>query len=512
MPWKPALAGPVADPLWKRIDASVRAAIDRGHLRPGDRLPSVADVATGLKINKLTVVKAFRGLEDAGLVSAHVGRGTFVTDGRPAAPSKGSRRPPASRAPGTPADTPSPGTDSTRALRRVREGYAKSLRDLIRLERKPGTIDLVGGVPSTESLDEGLLERLTKQVLAKHPRRLYGYGGESGLPELRKAIVAMLARTGIHVDAEQVLVTNGSQQAASLVAAWARDEERAFIGETPTFIGTPQAFLLFGHSVATVPWDDDGIDVAAVRATAGPARTVLHTCPDFQNPTGRTMTAERRRELVAWAKESDTVVMEDAIARDLRFEGESPESLFSQLPPGRRILVGSISKSFMTGLRVGYLVADAPLIEALRPFKRAMDLGSPSLVQAVAAAFLEDGYVAHLKAVRATYRERRDALLDALAKDMPKGTTFTRPSGGFQLWVTLPDGTSSVDLFLRGLAHGVAIGPGPIHDIDGRFSDSFRSGYARATPDEIREGVRRLARAHADLRARGTSSSPGTPV
>ncbi len=394
----------------------------------------------------------------------------------------------------------------------MREGYAKSLRDLVRLERKPGTIDLVGGVPSPDSVPEGLLERLTREVLAKDPRRLYGYGGESGLPEVRHAIAKMLGRSGIRVDAEQVLVTNGSQQAASLVAAWARDEERAFVGETPTFIGVPQAFLLFGHSVATAPWDDEGIDLDAVRAAVGTSKSVLHTCPDFQNPTGRTMSLARRREVAAWAVEADGVVMEDAIARDLRFEGEPIESLFGLLPPGRRILVGSVSKSFMTGLRVGYLVADAPLIEALRPFKRAMDLGSPSLVQAVAAAFLEHGYEEHVAKVRATYRERRDAVVEALAREMPKGTTFTRPSGGFQLWVTLPDGTSSVDLYLRGLAHGVAIGPGPIHDIDGRFADSFRCGYGRATPDELREGVRRLAQAHADLRARGTSSSPGTPV
>lgn len=512
MAWKPALAGPAADPIWKRLDASVRAAIEKGSLRPGDRLPSAADVATALRINKLTVVKAFRGLMDAGLVRAHVGRGTFVSDGRPAAKSKRpasgetAERGAAARAAG-----PSAASDASRALRRVREGYAKSLRDLTRLERKPGTIDLVGGVPSPESVDEALLEKLTREVLANDPRRLYAYGGESGLPELRKAIAAMLAASGIEVNAEQVLVTNGSQQAVSLVAAWARDEERAFVGETPTFIGVPQAFLLFGHAVSTVPWDDEGIDVAQLRAAA-PTRPLLHTCPDFQNPTGRTMTLARRRDLVAWAEATDAVVLEDAIVRDLRFEGETLPSLFSLLPPGRRILVGSVSKSFMTGLRVGYLVADAPFIEALRPFKRAMDLGSPSLVQAIAAAFLEDGYAAHVAKMRATYRERRDALAEALAREMPEGTTFTRPSGGFQLWVTPPDGTSSVDLYLRGLAHGVAIGPGPVHDIDGRFADSFRCGYARATPDELREGVRRIARAHADLRARRPSSSPGVVV
>jgi 2-aminoadipate transaminase len=498
MPWKPALGGPTKAPLWKRVEASVRAAIERGDLRPGDRLPSAAAAAKALRVGKLTVVKAFRGLEAEGLLAGHVGKGTFVRDGKPAE-DDGPRRGAA------PADEA-----AAKALRRVREGYAARLRDLLRLERKPGTIDLAGGVPSPDSVPEDLLGRLAKQVLASDPRRLYGYGGEAGLPELRKAIAEGLRRSGVRVDPDQVLVTNGSQQAAALVAAWARDEERAFVGETPTFIGIPQAFLLFGHGVATVEWDDEGIDLDAVRAAAGTSRVLLHTCPDFQNPTGRTATLESRRAVAAWAAESDGVVMEDAIARELRFEGEPLPSLFSLLPPGRRILVGSVSKTFMTGLRVGYLVADPPLVDALRPFKRAMDLGSPSLVQAVAAAFLEDGYAEHLEAVRARYRAGRDALVEAIEAEMPAGTAFTRPSGGFQLWVTPPAGVSSVDLYLRGLAHGVAIGPGPVHDVDGRFPESFRLGYGRATPHDIREGVKRLARAHSDLRSRTTP--PGVAV
>ena len=195
-------------------------------------------------------------------------------------------------------------------------------------------------------------------------------------------------------------------------------------------------------------------------------------------------------------------MVDDAIFRDLHFDGTPVVSLYGLLPVGQRVLVGSVSKSFMPGLRVGYLVADEALLEALKPAKRTMDVATPPLVQAVAAAFLSDGYEAHLAEVRADYRARRDAVISALEASMPEGTTWTRPDGGFQLWVTLPEGVSALDLFLRGLAHGVAIGPGPAYDMDGRYTGSFRLGYAPGTLADLSEGVRRIARALEDLRLR----------
>ena len=498
--------GPDTEPIWRRIDAGVRAAIEAGQLRPGDRLPSVADVAKDLGVARLTVVKAFRELEDAGLVTAHVGRGTFVADGRTTAGASregGPRRPPPPSHDRAPA-----GSDPSRTLRRIREGYARSVRDLMRLERRPGTIDLTGGVPDPTSVPEGLLERLTSKVLAVDPRRLYGYGGETGLLELRTAIARTLSRTGVDVDPRRVVVTNGSQQAISLVAAWAREDDRSILCETPTYSGVPNAFHLFGQAVASVPWDDDGLPLDALRAAAAPGtRPLLYTCPDHQNPTGRTMTLQRRRELAAWAAETGAVVLEDAIFRDLHFDGTPVESLYGLLPVGQRVLVGSVSKSFMPGLRIGFLVADEALLEALKPAKRTMDVATPPLVQAVAAAFLDDGFEAHVAEVRADQRARRDVVIAALEAEMPEGTTWTRPDGGFQLWVTLPEGTSALDLFLRGLAHGVAIGPGPAHDMDGRYTTSFRLGYARGTLADLGEGVRRLARALEDLRQRRGSDA-----
>jgi DNA-binding transcriptional MocR family regulator len=489
------LAGPSDRPLYRRIEDALRATIERGEARPGDRLPSVADLARDLEVNKLTVLKAFRALEAEGLLTSHVGRGTFV-----------------GRAPAAAEPAPSREPASGRALRRVREGYARDLRDLLGAERLPGTIDLTGGVPSPESVPAGLLERLTTQVLARDPRRLYAYGPPAGLPELRDAIARTLGRGGLDVRPEEVVVTNGSQQAIALIAAWAREAGRQVLCETPTFTGVPAAFMLFDHAVASVPWQEEGLDPAALARAEGGRPSILYACPDFQNPTGRTMTEAARRDLAAWARSSDTVVVEDAIFRDMRFEGDAPPALHGLLARDRRFLVGSVSKSFMTGLRVGFLVADPPLVAAILAYKRSLDLGGPSLVQAIAAAFLDDGYERHVERLRALYRDRRDATLAALARHMPEGVVWTRPQGGFQLWVTLPEGLSSLALHRLALARGVAIQPGPAHDVDGRFASSFRLGYGQATPEQIGDAVERLGAAVRALEREGARAAPGPGI
>ena len=487
-------------PLYRQVDGAIRAAIEGGRLKPGDRLPSVVDLADDLGIHKLTVLKAFRALEGAGLLESHVGRGTFVRvpGSRPATDGVG---------PTSEARPSEARPEVARALTRLRDGYARGLRDLMNVARPPGTLDLGGGVPSPDTIPEGLLERLSQKVLAKGARRLYAYGGPAGLPELRVAIARALSLHGTTVSPDEVIVTNGSQQAIGLVAAWARDEGRSALVETPSFTGVAGAFTLFGHSVQSVPWVGPSLDLADLRAAAAGRRSLAYVCPDFHNPTGQTLSEDARRALAAWALETDGGVLDDQIIRDMRVEGEEPPSLYSLLPAGRRFLVGSVSKSFMTGLRVGFLVADAPVVAELLPSKRHMDLGGPALVQAIAAAFLEDGYADHLEKMRGYYRARRDAALEALEASMPDGVTWTRPEGGFQLWVTMPRGCSSIRLFLRGLERGVAIVPGPAHDPDGRYLHSFRLGYGHGTPAQVRDGVKRLAEIVKDLVARGPDES-----
>jgi len=499
------LAGPDDAPLYQRIQVGVREAIEAGRLGPGDRLPSVAEVAFTLKVARLTVLKAFQGLERDGVLSSEVGRGTFVAGGDRAG------------APGAATPPPADGPDG-RSLRTLREGYARGVQDVMRVPRPPGTLDLTGGVPSPDTVPEDILARLTRDVLATDPRRLYAYPGPAGLASLREAVAHRLALDGLAVSPNAVVATNGTQQAISLVAAWARENARTVLCETPTYSGVPGAFLLLGHAVTSVPLVEEGpaaaaLDLDVLRARGGP-RPLLYVCPDFQNPTGRTLSSRARDDIAAWARATDAVVVEDLIFRDLRFAGDAPAPLYGRLPPGRRILVGSVSKSFMTGLRVGYLAADPALVEELLPYKRSMDLGGPTLVQAVAAAFLADGYDAHVARMRPWYLARRDAAVAALADAMPAGTRVSVPEGGFQLWVTLPDGLSALEVFLRGVERGVAIAPGPAYDVDGGCASSFRLGYTTATPEDVREGVRRLGAAIASLTGREAraAAAASTPV
>jgi 2-aminoadipate transaminase len=478
MAWKLRIKPDGAKPIYRQIEEALREAIDNGNLKPGDRVPSVADLAEELKVNKLTVHKVFRRLEKAGLVHSEVGRGTFIARADQAAPAS--------------ANGFEPRPEVARSIRRMREGFARGLSELISIERRPGTINLSGGVPNPAMVAQGLLEKLARDVLKRNPQRVYEYAGPAGLAELRETLAARFKRHGVAVSPNEIIITNGSQQAIALVAAWARDDGRSIICEAPTYTGLPSCFMLFGHAVQSVAWRDGAPDLDNLRAASTGRRVVFYVCPDFHNPTGQTMSASAREELSGWARHSDAIVIDDEIFRDLRFDGEEPPGLYSVLPAGRRVLVGSISKSFMPGLRAGFLAADRTLVDELLPYKRFMDTSGPSLTQAITAAFLREGYDKHLAAMRAYYRERRDAALSALKEHMPEGVTWTRPQGGFQLWVTMPRGLSSIQLFLAAIEQGVSINPGPAHDIDGRFVNCFRLGYGHVSPAEIRTGIQRL--------------------
>lgn len=494
MMWRMPRRSEGGEPLYRQVESLIRGGIVEGRLRIGDRIPSVSDLSQRLGVNKVTVVRAFQELERAGVLTSHVGRGTFVA----AAAREGGA--------GGKAEDGSPAavgrTEVQRAVRRLRESFAGGLRELLSLPRPPGTINLGGGVPPPDTVHEEVLAHLTRAALAEDPRRLFSYGGATGLPELREEISRWLRHQGYDVAADQVIVTNGSQQAVMLLACWALDEGRGILCETPTFTGTPSAFAMVGHAVESVPWRGASLDLAPRAATASARRSLLYCCPDHHNPTGQSFDREAREQLAAWTAQGDRIVIVDEIFRDLRFDGEAQPGLYGLLPPGRRVLIGSLSKNFMTGLRAGFLVADQPLIQDLGPFKRHLDLGSPALTQAVAARWLADGHAAHLERVREHYRVRCRAAIAALEKHMPEGVRFTRPEGGFQLWVELPGEASSVDLYLRALERGVAISPGPVHDIDGRYQNCFRLGYGHASPGDLSRSIEILGRTVEELLAR----------
>jgi DNA-binding transcriptional MocR family regulator len=496
--WRIDLKDTGAKPKYQHLMDFVAAAIAAGRLRPGDRVPSVAALSKRLRVNQATVVRAFRELERRRLLVSRVGRGSFVAaatrdgaDGRGAS-GTGVAGAGGGAAPGAAAETGPPSrSEVARLIRRLRHAHVSGMMQLLGVEPPAGAINMWSGVPPEATVPKRLLEQAAVRACRRDGETLLRYA-HYGLPRLREALSVWLRSRGYRLPPEQILITNGSQQALALVAQWALDDGRLLLCETPTYLGIPRLFSQTGHVVSSVPRDGRQIRIDAL----GPARfqrAAFYLCPDFHNPTGECLGPEGRQAIADLAARNDLMVVVDDIFRDMRFAGTETVSLYEELPPSRRVLVGSFSKSFIPGLRVGFLAADRPLIEELLPMKRYMDLGGSILPQAVMADLLPEAYPKHLRTMRPYYRERRDALVGALERLMPEGVTFTRPEGGFQLWVQMPPGFSSIQVYLQAIERGVCIYPGPAHDIDGRYGHCFRLGYGCVAPDAIRRAVETLA-------------------
>ncbi len=509
MDWRLKLKTTGPKPKYRQMMDFVSSAVASGRLKPGDRIPSVAELANRLSVNKATVVRAFRELERQKLIVSQVGRGSFV----------------AARALKNGETVQRDGDADDQAVltrpevvglvRRLRDTHVAGVVQLLGVDPPKPFINLWAGVPPETTIPPGLLERAAVRAIRHHREALYRYH-HNGLPQLRERLAKWLSTRGYDLAPDQILITNGSQQAIGLIATWALNEQRTAVVETPTYIGTPRLFMQTGTMLETIPWDGPQLRpdrlVRAVRARP----SVVYCCPEFHNPTGQCLSADGRAALVETATRWDAVVVVDDIFRDLRFAGKETPSLYAQLPPARRMLVGSFSKTFMPGLRIGFLAADRPLIEDLALIRRWMDLGGSPMTQAIMADLLENTYPGHLETMRAHYRQRRDAARDALRSSMPDGVTFTVPDGGFSLWVQLPSGSSAIQVYLRALEQGVTIYPGPAHDIDGRYLNCFRLCYGWPSPDEIRRGVEILGRIVRETLKRGpvdaTATGAGVPL
>jgi len=516
-------------PLYIQIRDDIRRSVAIGELKSGDRLPPVTAMAEQLEVTAATIRRALQDLVSEGLVTSHVGRGTFIAGVAPAigaatgtgARSSGGNTPsgdpdsaqasdgrtPRNSAMGdprlnVPKNAREPTPEAVRAARRLRQSIADSLNDMMNLAHKPGVIAFTRGIGDPATIEEGILNRMAMKALAGGERVFMDYGDPRGLIGLRESIARLYAERGIAVSTDQILVTNGSQQAIALLAQSAADSGDAVICETPCYGGVTNAFSAFGHQVETLVRSDDGPDIAALPAHVRRENALLYVCPYLHNPTGGDLSAERAREIEEWARRYRATIVADEVFRDLRLDGDpslppAPPSFLTVCGPERAAVIGSLSKSFISGLRVGWIVTSPERVAALASIKKAMDLGCPPLMQGIAGAFLDDpaGYRAHRDRAREHYRVRRDATLAALERHMPDCVAWTVPSGGFQLQVSLPRGFSSVDLFLRCVERGAAFLPGPLQDINNRFMNTFRLCYGSLAPSDIDEGIARIAAA-----------------
>jgi 2-aminoadipate transaminase len=379
-------------------------------------------------------------------------------------------------------------------------GIARSLNELMALAKRPGLIRFTSGIPDPQTVRDGILEELVHDALQAGQKVYQESGDPMGMLELRQELAERFCKDGLPVSPEQILVTNGTQQGVALLAQAAFENSQRIICETPCYTGIPNAFGAFGHWVETVVRDSEGPLPERLQRFRNGKSSLFYCCPKLHNPMGTDLSPERRAVLVDWAREQNITLVADEIYHDLRFEGSSPGSLLPEIGIQQAIVIGSLSKSFMTGLRIGWLIASPERVRSLGTLKRAMDIACPPFMQGIALSLLHTGaYDAHLQKIREHYRLRRDTALEALNRFMPDGISWTVPQGGFQMWVELPAGYSSIALFLLAIERGVAFVPGPMQDINHRFTHAFRFCYGSVEPDQITEGIELLSDAVKEL-------------
>jgi 2-aminoadipate transaminase len=343
------------------------------------------------------------------------------------------------------------------------------------------------------------MREASERVLRDDGKAALQYAASEGYAPLREWVAQDLLKQGMKVSPDQVLITTGSQQGLDLVAKILIDAGSRILVETPTYLGALQAFTPMEPIAVGVQSDDHGVDAADLRAKVGTGADkarFVYLLPNFQNPTGRTMTEERRAAVAQVAVECGLPIIEDNPYGDLWFDAPPAPSLSSRHPEGS-VYLGSFSKILAPGLRLGYLVAPKALYPKLLQAKQAADLHTPSFNQRVVAEVLKDGFIdRHVPTIRALYKQQCEAMLAALDREMAGlGLSWNRPVGGMFLWVQLPQGLKAIPLLDKAVEKGVAFVPGSAFYAGAANESTLRLSFVTATVDQINTGMAALATA-----------------
>ena len=377
------------------------------------------------------------------------------------------------------------------------------IREILKVTERPGIISFAGGLPSPKTFPVEVFAEACAKVLRDDGRAALQYAASEGLVTLREQVAAMLPWA---VDPANVLITTGSQQGLDLVAKVLIDPGSRVLVETPTYLGALQAFGPMEPNVVSVASDDEGPDLHdLLRVLGDPAKDFprfMYLLPNFQNPTGRSMSEARRAALSAEAQRLGLPIVEDNPYGDLWFDAPPPAPLTARHPQGC-VYLGSFSKVLAPGLRLGFLVAPPALYPKLLQAKQAADLHTPSFNQRVVAEVLKDGFLdRHVPTIRSLYRAQRDAMLQALDHEMQGlGVTWNRPDGGMFLWARLPEGMNAIELLPHAVDKGVAFVPGAAFYAEQADPRALRLSFVTATADQIQTGVAALAQAIREQRA-----------
>ena len=364
------------------------------------------------------------------------------------------------------------------------------IREILKVTEKPGIISFAGGLPSPKTFPIDAFAAACATVLKTDGRAALQYAASEGLPALREWIAKQLPWD---VSPEQVLITTGSQQGLDLVAKVLIDTGSKVLVETPTYLGALQAFTPMEPTIVGVDSDADGIDIEDLKAKAAGAR-FLYVLPNFQNPTGRTMSEARRQALVDAAQATGLPIVEDNPYGDLWFDQPPPKPLTARNPEGS-IYLGSFSKVLAPGLRLGYVVAPKAIMPKLLQAKQAADLHSPTFNQRMVAEVLKDGFIdRHVPTIRALYKHQCEVMLASLSKEMAGlDVQWNSPVGGMFLWVRLPEGMNAVALLPKAVDKNVAFVPGAAFYAEHADPRTLRLSFVTASEEQIRIGIKALA-------------------
>jgi 2-aminoadipate transaminase len=363
------------------------------------------------------------------------------------------------------------------------------IREILKVTEKPGIISFAGGLPSPKTFPIAEFAKACATVLEKDGQAALQYAASEGFPALREWVAKSLPW---EVDPAQVLITTGSQQALDLIAKILIDKDSRVLVETPTYLGALQAFTPMEPQFVSVASDAEGVDIADLETKAAGAR-FLYVLPNFQNPTGRSMSEARRAALSSAAAELGLPIVEDNPYGDLWFDAPPPLPLTARNPEAC-IYMGSFSKTLAPGLRLGFLVAPKALYPKLLQAKQAADLHTPSFNQRMVAEVLKDGFIdRHVPTIRALYKQQRDAMLAALKAHMPQEVRWNEPDGGMFLWLQLPAHINTLPLLDKAVARNVAFVPGAAFYADAPEHNTLRLSFVTASVEQINTGVAALA-------------------
>lgn len=386
---------------------------------------------------------------------------------------------------------------------RVKRVKSSSIREILAVTQRSDVISFAGGLPNPETFPTQAIGQACTRVLEENPHLALQYCPTDGIPELREEVATYLNKDGTTYDADQVVVTNGSQQALDLIGRVFLQRGNKVIVGSPTYLGMIQAFehyLNRGEDFVPVESDEDGMDPQSVDETlgrlkaAGHRAKLIYTCPTFQNPAGTVMSASRRRKLIDVAHEHDVMIIEDDPYGKLRFEGEELPKISSLDKEGRVLYLGTFSKVFVPGFRLAWMAGPEPIMRQVEVAKQPADLCSAAFTQFVTADLMRGGVLEkHLPSIISLYRRKRDILMRAMDQRMPEGITWTRSQGGLFTWAKLPQGIDTTPMLKQAIANKVAYVPGNSFFVDESGPNTMRINFSHPADDMLPVGVDRLA-------------------